>query len=165
MRIAGDGHATHLEALAWAAARTGTGPILELGVGWYSTPVLHGIAQAQDRELISVEANEAYRRWASDRWATLFHRIVAPGPDGLHPEVDLEELIRYRAPLVFVDHGIGWRRQESVKRYRGVASLIVVHDTEPAARSQYPGLAEELASFPWRREFGRLEPATTVVRP
>lgn len=143
--MAGDGYATHLEALAWAFAHT-EGPVLELGAGWYSTPMLNGLAEATGRRLVTVE----------DRlevpWPT-----VAPGPDGTHPAED------DAWGLVFVDHGDAARRAESVLRYRG--TTVVVHDTEPASAQLYPGLDRALNGFSWQRDFTSLKPWTTVVAP
>lgn len=47
---------SHQRCLIAACMRT-TGAILELGVGWYSTPLLHEIAKAEGRVLFTVDNN------------------------------------------------------------------------------------------------------------
>lgn len=157
MRITGDGHATHLQALVYALNRS-EGRILELGAGWYSTPVLAAVAEATMRPVLTVEADPVYRTWARERFGASLHQVIAPD-DGIHPHQDHGDYWG----LVLVDHGDGSRRAESVRRY-GRSAMIVVHDTEPEAAAQYPGLEDVLASFTERRDFKALTPWTTVVR-
>lgn len=54
-----DAYASHLPLLAYAAAFT-SGPILELGTGDYSTPLLHQWARHNGRPVISVENDAAW---------------------------------------------------------------------------------------------------------
>src|SRR5678816_1277742 len=48
--------ASHQRCLIAAMMRT-TGPVLELGVGWYSTPLLHEICKVQKRKLLTFDNN------------------------------------------------------------------------------------------------------------
>lgn len=147
----GDANATHLQALVWALYRT-DGPILELGVGWYSTPLLAGVAEVTGRRVICVEGNRHWFAWAEQRFDG---RVMVVSPvDGIHA-------FELTWGLVLVDHGDGARRAESVHRYR--RTCVVVHDTQPNVRQHYPGLEEVLTTFDRRRDFTELEPWTTVV--
>lgn len=148
-------YASHLEALTWAVAST-DGPVLELGGGWFSTPMLHGLCEATHRELVTVETN-AKMREELQCFASPCHEIVRPGRDGLHPDLVASWSV------VFVDHGIAARRQESIRRYADLADRIVVHDTQPDVAQMYPGMAEALRGFAHRRDFTRVEPHTAVV--
>lgn len=49
-------HSTHLAVLMEAVRRT-AGPVLELGVGLYSTPVLHWLCYPTNRRLVSYDSD------------------------------------------------------------------------------------------------------------
>jgi len=80
-------YGTHLSVLKVLVERT-TGPILEIGTGYYSTPFL----SSTNRELYSVEEEEKWFQFNSELFS---HTIVK----GLH---DLPDIVW---PLVFIDHG------------------------------------------------------------
>lgn len=151
-----DGYATHLEALGWALGQT-HGPVLELGGGWYSTPVLHGWGVAQGREIMTCESDPEFRAELGRLWRTSAHVFVPPGPDGIHPADGTRVW-----SVVLVDHGEGGRRAESVRHYLPRAQLLVVHDSEPERAHLYPGLAEELERHRCQR-LDRVRPHTTIV--
>ena len=50
---------SHLPALLACIAST-SGPVLELGVGYFSTPHLHALCLAMRRDLVSIEANDEW---------------------------------------------------------------------------------------------------------
>jgi len=140
-----DGAATHLEALCWAVAST-TGPVLEVGGGFYSTPVLAGFARA-GREVWCEESDPEWRGELEDRWGE-YVRFVESAPD--------EEW-----GVVLVDHRPPEDRAPMVRKHKGKA-VVVVHDTEPGNASVYPGLAEAVEGG---QTFDTLEPWTTVLVP
>ena len=144
--------ATHLPALAGCVAHT-DGPVLELGSGLYSTPVLH--AMCQGRELVTTDSNAAWldrlRYMESDT-----HRFV-------HVE-DWERLplLDRDWSVALVDQSPGRSRARTIARLKDRAEFIVVHDSQA---HEYYGFEPLLSSFRFRADF--FEPGikvrTTVV--
>ena len=114
--------ATHQRALVTSALRT-QGPILELGVGWYSTPILHEIATVLERPLITVDNNE---HWLSQfrNLDNKYHHFHLLGWWGNMPN------FYQHYGLVFVDQGQPIEREYSIRRLINVADVFVLHDTE-----------------------------------
>lgn len=162
-----DIYSTHNEALAYAVAST-DGPVVELGAGWYSTPLLHGLCEQTGRELYTVEAIPdflaLFRPWMRS-WHHLIHdtsmTIPVPG-----------------AGVVFVDHDQypgrtdpwhdGPSRGDSVRAAAAVARIVVCHDTEPLTRDwnvsdNARGQADALTNWRFRRDWRYMEPWTTAV--
>lgn len=114
-------HGTHQRLLVKAALAT-NGPILELGSGWYSTPILHEIAAAQNRVLITVDNN--------NEWLLKFEHLRSP----IHSLVAVsnwdEFVPGHEFGLVFVDHAPAGRRAVDIRRLVEFTSLFVCHDTE-----------------------------------
>ena len=144
------GASTHLEALAWAVSHT-HGTVVELGAGWYSTPMLHGLCEGR-RHLITIDHDPEwlgrFSSYISD-WHTL-----SVDPDFRLPDIPID--------VVLVDHGNAATRGRSI-REATKARYIVVHDTEDESAVTYPGVRDELATFTFRRDFTSLVPHTTVV--
>jgi len=64
-------YGSHVHVLARAASLLKPGSrIVELGAGYFSTPMLHGIAQARGCTLLTVETSE--------EWAAKFTHLAAP---------------------------------------------------------------------------------------
>lgn len=113
---------SHLPALLAAVAET-TGPVLELGIGYFSTPHLHALCTAQRRWLVSVEDNP--------EWYQLFARYES----NLHSLrlVDyrnaLVEMSAKRWSVVFVDHSPGGKnRGNAFSAFINCSELVLVHD-------------------------------------
>lgn len=139
------GYSTHIEALTWAALST-TGPIVEWGCGYYSTPLLHSIAEVQGRRLYTMESQpgwlELFEPWEND-----FHFLnaVLVGTPG----------------LVFIDDEAHMRPVHLNESY--AAQLVVVHDTEPQSAVNYPGMHEAMDEYLYRRDYTYFEQWTTIL--
>lgn len=116
---------THQRLLIGACLRT-TGPILELGCGWYSTPLLHEFAMVQGRDLWTIDNQEPwlgqFHSLRCDR-----HRIIEIGwwwdllsIEGIPPKFG----------LVFVDNGQPAEREYLVRLLADRTAVFVLHDTE-----------------------------------
>lgn len=120
-----DLYATHQRLLVKWMMRT-AGPVIELGAGNYSTPILHEIAAAQDRHLTTVDNNPD--------WLDRFKIFEGPG----HVFNLLASWEDFAAPescgLAFVDHADPptHPRWLQVQKLIPVAGVIVIHDTEDA---------------------------------
>ena len=117
-----DLYATHQRLLVKYMMQT-TGPVIELGAGNYSTPILHEIAAAQGRPLTTVDNNpEWLNRFKLFEWER--HTLtLLPSWDDFQAEP---------CGLAFVDHADppGHPRWIQVEKLLPVAGVIVIHDTE-----------------------------------
>lgn len=117
-----DPYATHQRLLVKYMMQT-TGPVIELGAGNYSTPILHEIAAAQGRQLTTVDNNpEWLNRFKVFEWE--HHTLTL-----------LQSWDDFRAEscgLAFVDHADPptHPRWIQVEKLLPVAGVIVIHDTE-----------------------------------
>lgn len=119
-----DDWATHIHALAAAVVNT-KGPILELGCGEYSTPLLHALRG--DFEVVSVESNR--------EWARRFERLYQKDGHLLVVDSIEEHLARPISSgwgVIFIDHAPGESRAAAIKTLARHAEVIVVHDTDAA---------------------------------
>jgi hypothetical protein len=154
-------YASHQRALLAAVLRT-AGPVLELGAGDFSTPLLHEVCRGGRRPLLTLESDPIwYGRFAA--FASSSHRVELVTDWNTCTAID-----EARWSVVFIDHDPMARRVRELERVKGVVGVegprfVVVHDTEPAYRHQYPGLQDMLNAFSYRRDFVELEPWTTVV--
>lgn len=141
----GHGHGTHLPALMHYVLIT-EGPVLELGCGHYSTPVLHDLCRGMRRRLVSVEADPDWRR-RFHHLASAWHQFVR-SCEQLHGDANWS--------VALVDHAMD-RRQTDLVALADQARFIVVHDTN-CSRYGY-----DLRGFRYRRDFNELSPTVTVV--
>jgi len=71
---------SHLPALlACVQSSCHSDPVLELGVGHFSTPVLHALCGATGRHLISVEENDHWFGLFAERFERCNHRFIKNG--------------------------------------------------------------------------------------
>ncbi len=147
-----DGWASHVPYLATMVAKT-TGPILECGMGWYSTPLLHYMCQSAGRELVSLESNYSwminFTHYKSD-----LHRI-----EGI-TNWEIPEYCNQQWGLVLVDHGEALLRKTTIDKIKNNADYIIVHDTESDHVYHYE---EVLKQFPYRFDCKEFRPWTTIV--
>lgn len=116
-----DAYATHLPILCAAVSLT-KGAVLEMGTGWYSTPVLHALC-GDSRRLVSVDTDAV---WA-ERFAHLrtpSHQIITPASyDECH------DLLLESWDVAFIDHAPALRRIVDIERVTH-ARYVVIHDAE-----------------------------------
>lgn len=154
-----DDWATHVPALI--ACLEGTcGPVLEVGVGIWSTPILHAACAPGARRLVSLEANPG---WLS-RFVPLQSETHAVRRLGTWDEapalVTAPELLGANESwaVAFVDHGQA-PRGPVVAALRGRAELVVMHDSE----CHYCGYGPALAAYDWAYTHTHSPTWTTVA--
>ena len=144
--------ASHVPILLNIALRT-TGPILEFGCGFYSTLLLHEVACACNRQLLTTENN---RDWLS-RFLYLQNK--------LHTFKFIENWRNFKEPLkqnwglIFIDHHPPLRRKEDIIRLRDNAEYIIVHDSD---RPLYQ-YEKAFHAFKYQYDYTLLDPHTTVL--
>lgn len=112
---------SHLPALVWTVQQT-VGPILELGLGYNSTPYLHWASAVPRRQLVSYENNPAFYPWAQ-HYNSTFHQVLT---------VDDWKSAQIEHPwdVALVDHNPAEKRANEVLRLAAWAKYIIVHDTD-----------------------------------
>jgi len=149
------GYASHLPVLIACVLRTqheSVHPVLELGCGAYSTPVLHAMCCESGRQLFSYETDAG--------WLEAFKYYCHP-PHSFKLVEDWAAVPveSRRWGVVLVDHAPSQRRRVEVERLRGHARLIVCHDTE----HRLYRFEDVFGQFKYRVEDRRQSPWTSVV--
>jgi hypothetical protein len=144
-----DSWSTHLPVLVTFAART-RGPVLEMGCGDSSTPILHGFCR--DRFIMSVDGDAAF--------IERFRHLT--GPSHLfHHVPDWSKFdVRGLGPIweiAFIDHAPYQQRIVDLDRLRNRAKFLILHD------AQAPEYQKILSTFKHRINYTFMSPATTVV--
>lgn len=119
--------------LLWAALEATKGLVIELGIGYGSTPFLSEYCGSRNRELVSFENNREWFDKIAPKYAHKFHFIT---------EWNVAALTYGYAGVVFIDHAPGERRKHDIQAFANKAEILVCHDTEPAADHGYKMRAE-----------------------
>lgn len=104
-------------------------PVLELGMGWNSTPLLHWLCREKDIELTSIESDKEWMEKFRD-FETYKHAII-------HHDFNEPLDLGYNFGLVLVDHRPARKRRSSAKFYADRADLVLLHDSELADNPAY----------------------------
>jgi len=120
--------ATHLPILA-RIMLISTGPVIELGMGIHSTPLLHMFCKEQGRKLYSYEEDSVWYKahWA---WASEYHFIE------LVTDWDTVPIEREHWGVVLIDH-LGERRATDAIRVAQYADYVVLHDSNGRYEREY----------------------------
>jgi hypothetical protein len=144
---------THMIPLITCALNT-DGPILEMGVGDFSTPLLHSICSKNARFILSAEMDENWLNLFLDlekNWHQFIHVKTAEDWDNIGNEINWS--------IVFIDHSPGERRIFDIKRLRKNTDIFVVHDSQQPSYGYEP----ELSSFRYKYIYERYATKTTLV--
>lgn len=109
------------------------GPILELGMGKFSTPLLHLIGTDQARQVVSLETDKEWMQKFAGYNSTQYHKIY------YHSNFD--SLSQYETNItwgmVLVDHIYGNRRPLHLIRFANLSKIVVAHDSEKRNEFEY----------------------------
>jgi hypothetical protein len=130
-----------------------TGPILELGVGFCSTPYLHWACYNAKRPLASYESNPEYYEFA-ESWKDDFHKVYCVS------DWDNTEFGGKHWSIAFLDHTPGPRRGVEAMRLAH-ADYLVIHDSENRSARNY-GLHRVFNNFKYRYKYTDAYPATSI---
>lgn len=155
------GGGSHLPILMKIMAMT-DGPVLELGMGLFSTPYLHWACYDSQRKLVSCDTHKEFMgmfifddpREAGNNYQ--FHKFIQVE----NKNWDAIDLSGHWS-VVLVDHHPGKRRREEMKRLANNADYIVVHDTDQK-NDWYYKYAEYFPLFKYRYDT-LIYPRTTVL--
>jgi len=147
-RFLHDPYGTHQPVLYEAVMRT-SGPVVEFGIGYNSTPWLHKLCDG--RKLLSAETDI--------RWLLAFLHFASPGQHRFVLVKNLDALLRdiMAVPwsVAFVDQGAWDDRVATVMALKDKARFIVLHDCDYFVTHS---LLEFDELFKYHKEFLPLEP-------
>lgn len=144
-------YGSHLIPLIHALGKT-RGPVLELGLGAYSTPLLNAICELERRPLMSVDDNQAIVDWARERY---HHQIIFVSDWDTAP-------IDRPWDVALIDHAPGLRRKIDIARLANYAQYIVIHDSNGRYRKEYD-YASIYPLFKYQLNYDAIEPSTTIL--
>jgi len=112
------------------------GKVLEYGVGWHSSPIMHTICGMQGRKLISVDTDKIWMNkfadYKNDNHELLFLREQELGKWK-------HEIFKSNYSIAFIDGAPGLMRQVFIEKTMDYVDYFVVHDTEEVSRGvKYP---------------------------
>lgn len=130
-----------------------SGPVLEMGCGYYSTYLLHEMCKLEKRRLVSTDGKESwlnkFRSLANDYHEFYFVKDWA--------SFSLIDEVRWG--MVLIDHAPGERRKVDIIRLKNNADFLIVHDTEEPDY-QYETV---LPNFKYRFDYKVVKTETSVV--
>lgn len=136
--------------------RVSQGPVLELGTGLFSTPLLHWLCIDQQRELVSCENFREYYDLLKP-FETATHKIVYIENDDWKGQ-NFEDT---RWGMVLMDHHPKGRRGKDAMRLADKADYIVVHDSDREGNPFH--YDEAFPLFKYRYDWDYQSPHTTVL--
>lgn len=146
-------YGSHIPVLVKALSLT-DGPVLELGAGIYSTPVLHWMCAPKKRELVTYDNDSKYLdMYGIKDFQCEFHTVLCVSD---WDDADIER----NWGVVFVDHKPSERRKVDVARVADYADYVVIHDTDSEKHYQY---SEIYSLFKYRREFRIRKRGTAIL--
>ena len=148
-----DRYGTHLPWLIKAVEAT-TGPVLELGIGASSTPVLHRLCAQKGRLVVSYDSDSHYVEQYANLYRHALHRFHWVS------EWDNADIER-RWSVVLVDHRPARRRYVDAARVAEHAEYVICHDTEPE-RDKFYKWARAFKHYQFRFDDDG-DPRTTIL--
>lgn len=146
-------YGSHLPVLIKLVSIT-DGPILEFGLGMFSTPFLHWSCHQTKRSLVSYDNSkefcEDYKNFNSD-----FHKIVFVDD---WDKIDLSG----HYSVVLIDHAPSRRRKEEVRRLANSADYIVIHDSQREVDRHYR-YSHIYSLFKYVKEYNYAKPHVTIL--
>jgi hypothetical protein len=104
----------------WEALQLTDGNVVEFGSGHGSTPYLRKYCENWKRDF---QTYDEKKEWCDVTGATMVK--------------DWEDVNLKEVDLLFIDHAPGERRKEDLVKYKDIAKIICIHDTEPAQDHGY----------------------------
>lgn len=133
-----------------------TGPIIEVGSGLFSTPLLHWLCFENKRKLLTLEQHQHYMDFAQ-KFRSENHEVLL-----------VKHLERYdwkgHASVVFIDHSPKKPRTrgDDALLFKGKADYIILHDAGPHAKTKY-GYQQLYDKFNYVFNWSGAIPNTTVL--
>lgn len=147
-------YATHIPTLLRLVEAT-KGPILELGMGIFSTCLLDMMCTLPKRKLVSYDND---RNWflENEKWVSEFHEVR------FLMNWDKADVDNTHWSIVLIDHRPAVRRRVDAVRLKDKADFILLHDSEPEIDRfyRYSGIYKH---FKYVYHYTKCLPNTTIV--
>jgi hypothetical protein len=144
------GWSTHMPVLIRLFSLT-EGPIMEVGSGVYSTPLLHWLCHPTRRPLMTYESDKDFIKLAK-QYQSRTH-LIRHIDDYRH--IDTSQYYS----IIFIDHN-GHHRGETAVHLKDCADYIILHDTNVIRRNSYQLLPD---AFKYYRDYTANRPWTGVA--
>ncbi len=146
---------THFPMLMKAVQET-TGPILEMGSGIFSTPLLHWLCYPTKRSLTTYECYAHYLEFAK-KFETEWHKTIFGKPQD-------QPKFNEKYSVVFIDHSPKRPRTrgDDALMFKDTTDLIVLHDAGENPYEKY-GYAPIYKHFKYVSHWTGCFPHTTVL--
>jgi len=136
------------------AAQISSGDILEMGIGWFSTPLLHWMCMDQNRRLVSYENDPGYYNDFKDA-ANYLHEII-------FIDAWVKANIQKSWGLAFIDFRPKWERWKVARVLANYAKFVILHDSDPGSEKFYK-VIKIYSLFKYRYDYTKAVPNTTVL--
>lgn len=145
---------THLPILMRLVDLT-DGPILEMGTGVWSTPVLDFMCRETKRKLVSYDNDPDWHEH-NQRWQSDYHDIK------LVEDWDKADIESTTWSIAFIDHKPAKRRKVDMGRIANNALFVVIHDSEPES-DKYFKYSWAYKHYKYRYDYTKCRPNTTIL--
>jgi hypothetical protein len=133
-----------------------SGPVLELGMGPCSSPVMHLLCADKERKLVSYESSKKYFD-GHQKFKTPLHEVIYVENEKWE-DVDIENTYW---SVVLVDQTTS-KRKDTAIRLAQHADYVILHDSNGRFDSRYR-YSEVYPHYKYRYIYHKLSPHTTVV--
>lgn len=123
---------THVPILSALLTKTG-GPVIELGTGHYSTPLLYYVAKTSGRLVLSVDTNKEWNDYFEMIFNSEHHKFYCTDNRLISMEFNKSEWKDIKWDVAFIDCGPDVDRVKCVDLFRNKSKYIIIHDAEPRA--------------------------------
>lgn len=155
-----DAFSTHQPVVIHLLNTIQEGDVLEFGMGWHSTPIMHMLCGIQGRTLLSVDTDiEWFNKFTSYQapWHKMTNTGQVPLLSGAHPMFD------HHYSIAFVDAAPAEIRQPVIERLKDIADYIIVHDSECVFQGRVNVYKYDFSMFKHVLHFRPMNPATSVL--
>jgi hypothetical protein len=151
-------YASHQPVLIHLINTITEGDVLEIGIGYHSTPILNLICGKQKRNVLSIETDEGWVRWFEE-FRNKRHDIQY---------ISRDELIKLKNPLfekkysiALIDGAVAKDRQVFIEAVK--ADYIIVHDTDCVVNKTVNDFNYNFSIFKHVHHFVSATPMTSVL--
>jgi hypothetical protein len=130
------------------------GSVLELGLGFFSTPVLHWLCYDKKRELVSYDDDVHYVKLFRQFGHSDYHKIFMVED---WDKIPIERLW----DVVLIDHRDSRRRIEA-KRLANYAKYVILHDSNPESNPCFR-YSEVYPRYKYRHDYTSVRNHVTVL--
>jgi len=136
------------------------GPVLEFGMGWHSTPLMHMICGMQGRTLLSVDTDiDWFRKFLN--YKAPWHDVRLMAQESLLQGT--ASIFKKQWRIVFIDAAPAEIRQPVIEMIKDKADYVIVHDSECVVEGRINCYKYDFSMYKHVLHFHPMNPATSVL--